>query len=989
MERDFDGVEPVKTYDTFTVSVQGGRVCASSTSGMGSAPPHDFKSPAGDPEFEEALRLLRLEPRGNTERERQEDFRRMLTEVSSCGGFDAVARRVGRALFDALLPPDGAARTLYNTCLESATRAGKGLRMVLGFGTTGGSEEQSVLALPWEYLYDPERGFYLGSSGDTLLTRRIVLPQAVPPFTTALPLKVLVVISAPHDQPAFSREDAWRCVEQGLREASVAGEIQYRLLPQPTLEALAGELSAWQPQVLHFIGHGNFDEQSGGLLAFEDDCGATDPVSADKLQKTFRGMGLRLVFLTSCRSAETDTADDFAGVTQALVKGGIPAVVAMQFSVPVASANIFDRALYSALARKEPIDEAVASSRRVLFASAACVTPRDWGIPALYLQAESSVVARRAKTAAGQEATAVRRPPTNLERLHLPRTNLLGRGNDMIRLAEALREKRKFVTLTGLGGIGKTALATESAYWHLERAWFPEGVFWVNARDATLEGVLNDMAAALGVADFDTLDTPNKIATLGRIHKERELLFIIDNADSLREAADFRRLLDGLPFESRGRLLLTSRRPMGIAGGKEDPLFPIAHETAMALFLYLWGADETTVEQLEHVAVICGRGMLEGHPLAITVAASLARKERNTDLTSLRRRLHESMIETLKDERTKEEEVSVEASLRLSWDALSDTEKALLSRVSVFRLPFREEAVAAVATELGDWQAAMRNLLGHLAERRGDRYYLHPVVQSFAGNRLESPKETHRRAGEFLVKTEYLDEHLEAIDHLEMAEEWRSVVEGVSAIINQLHMEGRWGVANLRLEQGLRAAREIGDKRNVGRIQGELGSNHLRRGNYRKAIEYYEKALAISREIGDRQGEGNRLGNLGNAYASLGEVKVAIDYYEKALAISREIGDRQGEGSDLGNLGNAYARLGEVKVAIDYCEKALAISREIGDRQGEGNRLGYLGNSYFRLGEDKMAIEYFEKAQAIAREIGDRQGEGSDLGNLGNAYFSL
>ncbi|MFC2000848.1 CHAT domain-containing protein, partial [Chloroflexota bacterium] len=671
---------------------------------------------------------------------------------------------------------------------------------------------------------------------------------------------MLVVISEPHDQHPFGREGAWWRIEQGLRDASRRGEVEYRQLSQPTLGALVAELGTWEPQVLHFVGHGNFYEGVGGVLAFEDQYGATDRVSAESLQQAFSGGNLRFVLLTSCRSGETDPEDDFSGVTQALLKGGIPSVVSMQFSMPVVSGNLFDGAFYTALAGKQAIDEAVASARRELFASADSATARDWGIPVLYLQAESSIVSRRGRRQRGAEQAAEAGIPSNLDRFSdLRCANLLGRNNELIGLARALREsgvRRRFVTVTGLGGIGKTAFVMECARWHLDRAYFPEGVFWASARDASLETLLQELARLLGIEGFESLDTIERIIMLRRMHAQREVLFVIDNADSLRNDADFRRFLEGLSPTARGGFLLTSRQTMGIQGEKDVHLGVIDHASAIGLFLHTWGEVDVRPEQKEHVAAICGPGMLEGHPLAIGIAASVARKERKPDLGALRQKLRENMVETLRDQRTSEEEVSMSASLRLSWDTLDERPKNLLSRVSVYRMPFREDAIDALATDLGNWQPSLLQLIEHhLITRLGDRYYLHPVVQDFAQKELQSPDEVHRRAGAFLIRTEYLEEHLEGIDHLEIAMEWSDLLVGVSAIINQLHLKGYWQLAKAKLEQGLRAAKESGDKKAEGLMLDDLASNYLRRGEVRGAIRYYEQALSIAREIGDKSME--------------------------------------------------------------------------------------------------------------------------------------
>jgi len=506
--------------------------------------------------------------------------------------------------------------------------------------------------------------------------------------------------------------------------------------------------------------------------------------------------------------------------------------------------------------------------------------------------------------------------------------------------------------------------------------------------------LLNKMVELLGIQGFDMLDTDTKIVTLANIFRDNEILFVIDNADSLRGDRDFRRLLAGLSPTPRGRLMLTSRQAMGIDGEKCVDLYVIGRDAAIQLFLYTWSIDSPTEEQIGHVAAICGRGMLEGHPLAIFTAASLARKEMNPNLTSLRERLRESIVQTLSDRSTSEEEVSVEASLRISWDALDDNSKSLLSRLSVYRLPFREEAIAAIVGDRGDWHPAIVELQQHqLVMRFDSRYYLHPVVQSFAERELKSPEEMHRMAGAFLIDTEYLDEYLEAIDHFEIAGEWRRVVEGVSNIVNRLHREGYWGMAHTKLEQGLRATRELGDKQEEASMLGELGTNHDRRCEYRKAIEYGEQALAIFREVGDRQGESTTLGNLGLSYESLGDVKNSIEYHEHALAICREIGDRRGEGSQLANLASLYRLNYDLEKVLEkvtkYYEQALAISREVGDRVMEGNALGNLGNFHAFSGDGEKAIKYCDESLLIARALGYKSMEGSALSSQGMAYISL
>ena len=91
----------------------------------------------------------------------------------------------------------------------------------------------------------------------------------------------------------------------------------------------------------------------------------------------------------------------------------------------------------------------------------------------------------------------------------------------------------------------------------------------------------------------------------------------------------------------------------------------------------------------------------------------------------------------------------------------------------------------------------------------------------------------------------------------------------------------------------------------------------------------------------------------------------------------------------LGNLGLAWAVLGETRKAIEYFEQAQIINREIGSRRDEYTNLNNLGNAWYLLGETCKAIDYYEQGLVIDREIGDRRGEGASLGSLGIAWASL
>jgi CHAT domain-containing protein len=154
-----------------------------------------------------------------------------------------------------------------------------------------------------------------------------------------------------------------------------------------TRRALQDTLRRWQPHLLHYIGHGYFDEpnvagraEGGLLLARETASGRyePDPVSATELAVLFDGGRLRLALLNACRTGQAA-----GGVAAALVKACLPLVVGMQADVPDGVAVTFAGAFYRALADGWPVEAAVAEGRRLL-ALEEGLAETAWAMPVLY-----------------------------------------------------------------------------------------------------------------------------------------------------------------------------------------------------------------------------------------------------------------------------------------------------------------------------------------------------------------------------------------------------------------------------------------------------------------------------------------------------------------------------------------------------------------------------------------------------------------------------
>src|SRR5262249_61568081 len=125
-----------------------------------------------------------------------------------------------------------------------------------------------------------------------------------------------------------------------------------------------GRLTTGKYQVVHFIGHGVYDEERGeGCLIFVNENGGEYRLGERSVREIFRGRGLSLVFLNACESGRGGSADFNKGVAQSLVAHGLPALVANHYSVLDSSATAFARHFYASLAEGLALGSAAREAR--------------------------------------------------------------------------------------------------------------------------------------------------------------------------------------------------------------------------------------------------------------------------------------------------------------------------------------------------------------------------------------------------------------------------------------------------------------------------------------------------------------------------------------------------------------------------------------------------------------------------------------------------
>ncbi|ETK35256.1 SARP family transcriptional regulator [Microbispora sp. ATCC PTA-5024] len=406
-------------------------------------------------------------------------------------------------------------------------------------------------------------------------------------------------------------------------------------------------------------------------------------------------------------------------------------------------------------------------------------------------------------------------------------TSFVGKDEDVSAVAR-LAVGHRLVTLTGAGGSGKTRLAMETARTML--AELPDGAWLVELAAVRAGGDLAQAAlTAIGLRDQALLGTARAGEPMDRLVsalRERAILLILDNCEHVIEAAAA--FADRLLGECRGlRILATSREPLGITGEvlwQVEPLALPAKEAdpseagsspavrllrdRAGLVRKDIGSDART---LSAMAGICRA--LDGIPLAIELAAA---RLRTMSVDQLARRLDDRFRLLTGGSRTAlSRHRTLRAVVDWSWDLLTEAERGVLRRLSVFSggasldaaervcgdEAFAGEQVLDVLTALIE-----KSLL--LADGEGTpRYRMLDTIREYAAQRLAEAGETERARRAHLA---YFTELAETADpHLRRAEqlEWLATLE---AEHDNLNAALRGAIAEGWAQEAMRLAGAVG-----------------------------------------------------------------------------------------------------------------------------------------------------------------------------------
>ena len=605
------------------------------------------------------------------------------------------------------------------------------------------------------------------------------------------------------------------------------------------------------------------------------------------------------------------------------------------------------------------------------------------------------------------EVPAVQAPEKRHD-LPAPVTSFIGRATELAELERLLGEKR-LVTLTGVGGVGKTRLALEAAARAVPE--IADGVVFVDfAGLADPPLVARHVARALELREGPDRHSGEQLAAALR---ERDLLLVLDNCEHLRGAcADLARSLLGQCLQLR--ILATSREVLGVPGEIDYQVPPLAVpppdggpdelRSSEAVRLFVARAREARPRLADDAAAVTAAARicrdLDGLPLAIELAAARTKAlslaeiaDRLADRFGFlvsRRRLTEARHQTL------------EEAMDWSYELLAPEEQRLLARLSVFAGGFTLDAAAAVCLERDEEHALalVERLVDAsliVAEERdgGMRYRLLETVRRYAAERLErsgEPTELRRRHADYvLALSEAAEDELRRRHSLQSR--WGA---RLHAEYGNLTAALAWSVETGNVEIGLRIAAGLArfwverdyasdaDRwlelllRNADRTSPPLRAKASVaawnvasvRGDAARAERHARRAVELYRAAPEDAGASWALLALGAMHEQRGEDTEGRRRLEEALALHRSAGDEFGVRRSLHLLGNIARETGDVEQARQLLGEALALARAAGDPFHEGAVLHSVGDSELEAGESDAADALYREALEIGRGIG-------------------
>ena len=606
----------------------------------------------------------------------------------------------------------------------------------------------------------------------------------------------------------------------------------------------------------------------------------------------------------------------------------------------------------------------------------------------------------------------VRPPPASASAVPAELTSFVGREEEVAEVVGAIAESR-LVTLTGVGGVGKTRLAMRAA---VASGPFTDGLAWCELAPVTdPSAVAAAVATSLGVRRSAETSV---VESLVDYLSQRRMLLVLDNCEHLVESVAplVESLLRGCPWlvvlaTSRARLAVTGEHvrpvaplPVPAVGQRPDPTTP-----AVALFVQRASAvrpelrlDEAT---LTKVAEICRQ--LDGLPLALELAAARLRSLNPTDLLD-RMRTRLDLLSPTADHRGRH--ATLRAVLDWSYELLTPVQQRLFDRLSVFAGGFDLAAVEEVCSGGGVARDTIVDLLtalvdasmvtvGPAADRV--RYAMLETLRQYAVEHLEEPDAGSVRlahARHFAAFAERADRGLRGPEE----GRWVGIVDeeldNCRAAHRTMIEAGRADLA-LQLARGLRyymlfrfrdeivswgeqavALPDAVDEPLFAEVCGAVGEGLTVRGEMLRATSLAERGLdAVTDPDDARRMFGLRAAGMVSLYT--GRLDDGLRQHAEMLRLARRHDHTYETGMALLGLAQSRTYAGDPARGLEYAEEQYRVVRPLGNPSMLS--LAWYDQAEALAGLDPdRAVEPYQRAVQLAASAGSTFVEGIALVGL-------
>lgn len=580
--------------------------------------------------------------------------------------------------------------------------------------------------------------------------------------------------------------------------------------------------------------------------------------------------------------------------------------------------------------------------------------------------------ARRAARPAPDVPSAV--PPAGVLHLPHPIAPIVGREQETRDIQASLLFNR-LVTLTGVGGVGKTRLALHAATGVADH--YPDGVYFVDlAPVADPRLVPHALASALGVRE----EPDRTLAEAVNSHlRPKALLLVLDNCEHLLEACAL--LAASLLASSRQlRILGTSREPLGVIGETLRPVPPLSlpedawpastmedasslpsRSAAVGLFVERAAAATAfslSASNARTVLEICRR--LDGIPLALELAAA---RLSGLTLGEVARRLDGRFCLLAGGNRAAlPRQQTLEATMDWSYDLLTQPERLLLGRLSVFCGGWTLAMAEAVCEGEGIKTEEVCDLLARLVEKslvtlvRTDgpgRFVFLETVRQYAHGRLAPPEQDGRLYRRMAV---YFIGHFGGSQVVRISgPEQTRWLEAVESEHNNLRATMDWSLSS-EPELGLKIAVLM---HGFWKTRGMLAEGR-------------ERLLAFLSATGPVAARAPALNAAAGLSVDMGKFDDALRLASEAQEVARETEDWPVLTHALALSGGASGRQGSYGRAEQLLEEAASICERTGDRLRLVRILQDLGLLEYHQGKYPSAQAHFALSVQLSEALGDR-----------------